>query len=96
MQQSPSLARPAAPLAACVQRISSVDKTTEIHILCDYVDKPKNNWLPRQRPLKDQKTNFRLIFYTAIVLPSPNTENLAEIGPVDFQLVMLMLVDASC
>jgi len=46
VQQSSTLARLAAPLAACVQRISFVDETTEIH---NSVDKT-NNWLPRNDP----------------------------------------------
>jgi len=42
---------PAASPAACVQRISSVDKTTEIHMLCNSVDITNKNCLPRQRLL---------------------------------------------
>jgi len=37
-----TLARPAAPLVACVQRMSSVDNNIK-------------NWLPWQRPSRDQK-----------------------------------------
>ena len=33
------LSHPAAPLAACVQRISFVDEKTEIRIICNSVDK---------------------------------------------------------
>ena len=39
--QSPTLARPAAPLATGVTKISTVDKTNK-------------NWLPRQSPLSDR------------------------------------------
>ena len=53
-------------LAACVQRISSVDKTDR-------------NSLPWQRPLRDRKTNFRLFISSQ---SSTNSENLAKIGPV--------------
>ena len=60
-------AKPAVPLAACVQRISSVDKANK-------------NWLPSQRPLRNQKTNFRLIIYSH---SSTNPENLAKISRVD-------------
>jgi len=54
--QSPTLARPAAPLAACFQRINSlallllavavdlVPPTTEFH---RNLDKSNKNWLPR-------------------------------------------------
>jgi len=58
---------PAVTLAACVQRISSVDKANK-------------NWLPSQRPLRNQKTNFRLIIYSH---SSTNPENLAKISRVD-------------
>ena len=42
------------------------------------VDKAYKNLLPQQRPLRDQKTNFRLIIYGH---SSTNHENLAKIGP---------------
>ena len=42
------------------------------------VDKANKNWLLWQRPLKDQKTNFRLIIYS---YSSTDPENLAKIGP---------------
>jgi len=45
------------------------------------VDKTNKNWLPRQRTLRDRKTN------TAIVLPT--TKKLAKIGPLDFEMVGL-------
>jgi len=45
------LARPTKPPGACIQQISSVNKTNK-------------NWLPWQRPAKDEKTNFRLIIYS--------------------------------
>jgi len=49
--QNPTSARLAVPLAACVQKIYSVNKTDK-------------NWLPWQRPLRDRKPNFILaIFY---------------------------------
>jgi len=47
---SPTLARPAAPLADCVQRHPCI-KTNKM-------------WLPRQRPLMDPKNNFRLTIYS--------------------------------
>ena len=68
--QYPTLARPAAPLAACVQR-HPCTKTNKI-------------WLPRQCLLRDQKTNFRLIIHSH---SSANPENLAKIGPVDFEII---------
>jgi len=51
--------------------ISSVDKT--------------KNWLPRLRPLRDQKTNFRFIIYmyTATVLPILTRSSAIADGPRD-------------
>jgi len=72
-RQSPTLARPAAPLAACVQRISSVDNTDK-------------NWLSWQRPLSDRKTNFRLVIH---MHSSISLQNLAKIGPVHFEIIGL-------
>jgi len=43
------------------------------------MDKTYKNWLPWQRPLRDRKTNFRLIIH---IRSSTNPENLAKIGPV--------------
>jgi len=40
------------------------------------VDKTNKNWLPRQRPLRDRKTNFRLIIYS---LSSTNPDNLSSL-----------------
>ena len=50
------------------------------------VDKANKNWLPRQRALKDQKTNFRLIIYSQI-LPTP--ANFAKVGAVDVDIIGL-------
>jgi len=72
-RQSPTLARPAAPLAACVQRISSVDNTDK-------------NWLSWQRPLSDRKTNFKLVIH---MHSSISHQNLAKIGPVHFEIIDL-------
>jgi len=45
------------------------------------------NWLPWQRPLVDRKTtNFRLIIHTH---SSINPENLAKIGPADFEIILV-------
>jgi len=52
-------------------KLSSVDKTTR-------------NWLPRQRLLRDRKTNFKLIIYSLIT--STNPANLAKIGAADFEI----------
>jgi len=71
--QSPTLARPAAPPAACVQRHQCI-KTDKM-------------WLPWQRPLMDRKIYFRLIIYSR---SSTDPENLATIGPVDFEIIGLM------
>ena len=57
--QSPTLARPAAPLASFGQRISSVDKANK-------------NWLSWQGPSSDRKTNFRLVI---CIRSSNNPEN---------------------
>jgi len=43
-------------------------------------------WLPRQRLLKDRKTNFRLIIYSRSFT---NPEKLVKIGPVDFEIIGL-------
>jgi len=67
-RQSPTLSRPAAPLAIGVTKISSVDKTNR-------------NWLPWQRLLYHRKTIFRLIIYSQ---SSSNPKNLANVGRVDF------------
>jgi len=64
------LTQSAASLATGVKNISSVDETSK-------------NWLPWQRPSRDQKTIFRLIIYSH---SSTNPENLAKIGRVDFQI----------
>jgi len=56
-----------------VTKISSVDKTNK-------------NWLPWQRPLKDRKTNFRLITYSH---SSTKSENLAKIGQVALEIIGL-------
>jgi len=43
-----------------------------------------------QRPLTDRKTNFGLIIYSH----NPNNpENLAKIGPVDFEIIGLTGID---
>ena len=66
--QIPALARPAAPLATCVQQISSVDKTNK-------------NWrFPRQRPRWDRKANFTLIIHSHSYA---DPENLTQTGPID-------------
>ena len=46
------------------------------------VDKANKSWLPWQRPLRDRKTNFRLITYSH---SSTNPANLAKIGQVDVE-----------
>jgi len=62
------LARPATPLAARVQRISCqlhfLPYATAIYLMSpelNSVHKTNKNWLPRQRPLRDRKTNFIVI-----------------------------------
>ena len=62
----------AAPLAACVHRTYLLD----IFL----------NWLPWQRPLKNRKSNFRLIIFSR---SSVLLQNLAKIGPVDFEIIGL-------
>jgi len=51
-----------------------------------FVDKADEIWLPWQCPLRDRKVNFRLIIYSH---SSTNTENLAKIGPLDFDMIGL-------
>ena len=70
---SPTLARLAPPLATRVRKISFLDKTN-------------NNWLSRQRPLRDLKTNFASIIYSR---SSTNPEQLAEIDSVDLEIIDL-------
>ena len=65
--QSPTLAHPAAPLADRVRRHPCT--------------KTNNAWLPWQRPVKDQKSNFRLIIGSH---SSTNRGNLAKINPLDY------------
>jgi len=50
------------------------------------VDKTNRNWLQWQSPLRDQKTNFRLIIYSH---SSTNPEKLAKTSPVDFEIAGL-------
>ena len=47
------------------------------------VDRSNKNWLPWRRPLRDRKTNFRLIIYSH---SSTEPANLAKIGAVDFEI----------
>ena len=46
----------------------------------------KKIWLPWQRPLRDRKTNFRLVIYSH---SSTNPENLAKIGLVVVEIIGL-------
>jgi len=50
------------------------------------VDKTNKDCFPWQSPLRDGKTNFRLIIYSH---SSINPENLAKVGPVDFEIIGL-------
>jgi len=56
--KSPTLARSAAPLSACVQRISSMDKTDKKFLVA------------MTTSLERSKTNFSSMSYTATVLPN--------------------------
>jgi len=47
--------------------------------------KPKK-WLPWQRPLRDRKTNFRLIIHSQ---SSTNPETVVKIRPADFEIIGL-------
>jgi len=47
---------------------------------------PIKNWLPWQRPLRDQKTNYRSFIYSQ---SSINPVNLAKIGLVDVEIIGL-------
>ena len=51
-----------------------------------FVDQINKVWLPWQRPLRYKKTNFRLIIYSH---SSISRENLAKVGPVDFEIIGL-------
>ena len=74
--QSPTLARPAAPLAASVQR-QPCTKTNKI-------------WLPWQRPsLTDRETDFRLIVCSR---SCARPENLATISQVDYGIIGRTLI----
>jgi len=91
-RQSPAFSPPsyAMALVACVQRTSctscrTLTPSAECHRNSILRIKPKN-WLPRQRPLRDQKTNFSLITHSLI---STNLANLAKIGPVNVELIGL-------
>jgi len=50
------------------------------------VDKTKKKWLPWQRPLRDRKTNFRLIIHSQ---SSTNPETVVKIRPADFEIIGL-------
>jgi len=55
------LARPAAPLAAFVQRIRIAPYANAIYRISpklNSVDKANEKWLPRQRPFSDRKANL--------------------------------------
>jgi len=73
--QSPTLARPAAPLAACVRR-HPCTKPTKFGC---YGNAPWGS-------LSDRKTNFRLVIYSC---SSTNPANLAKIGPVGAEIIGL-------
>jgi len=49
-------------------------------------DKPNKNWLPRQRPLRDRKTNFRSFIYSQ---SSTNPADRVKIGPVNVDIIGL-------
>jgi len=51
-----------------------------------FLDKTNKNRLSRRRPLKDRKTNFRSIVYSH---SSTDPENVANINPVDFVMIVL-------
>jgi len=48
------------------------------------LDKTNKNWLPRQRPLSDRKTDFRsfICCHSSTILA-----NMATIGLVDFEII---------
>jgi len=50
-------------------------------------DKADRDWLPWQRPVMDRKTNFTLIIIA--IVRSTNPGNLAQIGPVDVEIIGL-------
>jgi len=52
-------------------------------ILWIEADKTDKNWLPRQRPLRSRKTNFRPLIYSR---SSTNPANLVKIGPVGVEI----------
>ena len=64
----PTLARPAAPLAASVQRHQRTTKKLVV----------------MATSLEGSKTNLRRIIYSR---RSANSENMAKIGPVDFEII---------
>ena len=80
---SPTLARPTAPLAACVQRISSVDNRLRLasqfcifYVIVTVYIKPT-----KLVAVEGSKTDF--IYSSGSVNPA----NLAKIGPVDFEII---------
>jgi len=88
--RSPTPARPATPLAACVRRISCTFTVCQRHLPnvtgTNCVDKANKKWLPWQRPVRDLKFNLLLIIYSH---SSTNPVNLAKIGPVDVEIIGL-------
>ena len=74
--QSPTLARPDAPLATGVTKISSVDKN----------NKKRLPWLRR---LRNRKTNFISIIHSLNFAKFYQPWKLAEIGHVNFVIIGL-------
>ena len=66
---------------ACVQRILYANAVRRMSPELTSLDKANKNWLPRQRPLRDRKNNFRLMltpprhWATARVGASQNNHN---------------------
>jgi len=76
------------PLAACVQRITFVDKTTKyiFYVKVSIPDKTSKKIGCSGNVSWGSKNYFRLIIYSK---SSINPENLAKIGPVDYEIINL-------
>jgi len=64
VRQSRTLARPAASLAAGIQRISSVNKAIEIHTVFYVFLWIKPSMIAMATSLEGSKTNFGLVIYS--------------------------------
>jgi len=85
MQESLTLTRPAIPFIQWLfcHHLANITETQTRNSLSS-LDKTNKNWLPRQRPLRDRKTNLRSFIHSH---SSTIVANLAKIGRVEFEII---------